>query len=170
MKDHAIIDSKRGRRHFHRLPPVACFNPQIGRRLPQEMTRVVLLFTLPQEYGCLKRLMGSWRWRPESRSEASCAGTSRDIHERGFSTPNAVESGTSCGSKERQILSIPFSKGGRGDFHGKELTLIETGMGRDRMIEALEWQLWKGPSGSGSPCRFCRKPHSRAGRGRRVLG
>jgi nucleoside phosphorylase len=62
------------------------------------MIRIVLLFALPQEYACLKRLMGSWR----------------------FATRE------------------PFKSFTRQDS-AKELVLIETGMGRDRMLEALEW-------------------------------
>jgi adenosylhomocysteine nucleosidase len=64
------------------------------------MIRIVILFALPQEYGCLKRLMGSWR----------------------FTTREPLKSFV------RQDSS-------------KELVLIETGMGRDRMLGALEWLL-----------------------------
>jgi len=64
------------------------------------MIRIVLLFALPQEYTCLKRLMGSWR----------------------FATLE------------------PFKSFVRQD-PSKELVLVESGMGRDRMLEALKWLL-----------------------------
>jgi adenosylhomocysteine nucleosidase len=64
------------------------------------MMRVALLFALPQEYACLKRLMGSWRF----------------------------------------VTGEPFKSFVSQDFD-KELVLIETGMGRDRMVGALQWLL-----------------------------
>ena len=64
------------------------------------MIRIALLFALPQEYACLKRIMGSWRL--ETRE--------------------------------------PFKSFVCQDS-SKELVLIESGMGRDRMLEALEWLL-----------------------------
>jgi nucleoside phosphorylase len=81
------------------------------------MIRIALLFALPQEYASFKRLMGPWRLRSR----------------------NPFKSFTYSVGGQQERLSVP--KGGRGESDVKELILLETGMGHERTLEALEWLL-----------------------------